>query len=55
MRRVAADLVECDQPAIAIEQGVLQALGHDGACELLEPAPEAADIGRIGDRLAQKG
>ena len=48
MRRVAADLVEGDQPAVAVEQGVLQALGHDGAGELLKAAAEAADVSGFG-------
>ena len=44
MAGVAAYFVERNQAAIAIEQGVLQALRHDGAGQLLEAPAEAADI-----------
>ncbi len=38
--RVAADLVQRDEPAVAVEGGVLDALGHDRAAGLLEAAGE---------------
>ena len=49
---VATDLVERDQPVVAVERGVLDALGHDGGGELLEPLGElelAAGFGMLAD------
>ncbi len=40
--RVAADLVEGDQPVPAVERGVLDALGHHRAPGLLQPDREVA-------------
>ena len=40
VRRVAADLVEADEPVPAVERGVLDALGHHRPAGLLEPHDE---------------
>ena len=39
-RRIAADLVQGQQPAVDVERRVLQALGHDGRGDLLETEDE---------------
>ena len=46
MRRVAADLVQRDEPVVAVERSVLDALGDDRAGELLEPLREVAALER---------
>ena len=40
---IAPDLVQAEQHGVAVEQRVLQALGHHRAGELLETAAEAQD------------
>ena len=42
--RVAADLVQRDQPRPAVERGVFHALGHHGAARLLEPAQSSSSL-----------
>src|SRR6266853_760909 len=41
---VAADLIERDQPDIAIERSVLEAFRHDRAAQLLEAHGEAQGL-----------
>ncbi len=48
-RRVAADVVEREQPPVAVEGGVLDALGHDRRRRLLEAGDE-----RVPAALAQQ-
>ncbi|MEJ7707057.1 MAG: hypothetical protein WKF82_07100 [Nocardioidaceae bacterium] len=58
-RRVAANLVERQQPVIAIEGRVLDPFGHDGAAHLLKAQNEVAARGTwrvdIDEQLAQVG
>ena len=54
MAGIAADLVERQQRHEAVEQGVLEALGHDRAGELLEAAAEAAQEVRVGAGPARR-
>jgi hypothetical protein len=50
--RVAAHLVEADQPGIAVEQAVLDGLGGHRAAQLLKPGGGLAAAGqRRGDHL----
>ena len=42
--RVAADLVERDEPVVEVEGGVLHPLGHDRAGQLLELHDEPAAL-----------
>ena len=44
--RVPADLVQPDEPGVAVVRGVLDTLGHDRAGQLLEP--DAQLVGRVG-------
>ena len=45
-RRIAADLVEREQPVVAVEGGVLHRLGHQRAGELLQLEREIAHARR---------
>ena len=45
--RVAADIVESKQPAVAVEGGVLDALGHDRRRRLLKAGDERAGAERV--------
>src|SRR3954471_19616556 len=44
MRWMAADLVQSDQPVVAVERGVLDPLRHDRRRELLEAHREAQHV-----------
>ena len=46
--RVAAHLVERDQPVVAVEHGVLVALGHHRPGDLLEAPHEVQPLGAVG-------
>jgi hypothetical protein len=54
MRGLGADLVERDQAVVAVEDGVLDGLGGQGAGELLEAAEEleAGGVGAFGEQEA---
>ncbi len=57
-RRLAAHLVQRDQPVVAVEGRVLDALGHDGAGVLLElhrEAPHLAGAERVAPLLDDVG
>ena len=48
MIRLAADLVQRDQPVVAVEDRVLDGLGHHRAGGLLEAAGEVERAGDVG-------
>jgi hypothetical protein len=58
--RVAADVVERQQPGVAVERSVLDALGHHGRGRLLKACDERIPAGRLerqdpGQRRGQAG
>ena len=50
---VATDLVQRDEPGVAVEGGVLDPLGHGGATQLLQPTGQL--VGRVVQPRAQRG
>ena len=53
--RAAADLVQRREREVAVEDRVLEPLGHHRAGELLEPQHELAPLGALGSRQMPSG